>query len=99
VNGNAVGGNRKVAGGAEFLFPMPGAAREQSLRLSWFLDAGQVYAQGEKVNLSELRYATGIALSWFSPFGPLKFSIAQPLNAKPGVDHVQRIQFTFGTGF
>ena len=58
-----------------------------------------MYGQGEKVDLGELRYATGIGLSWFSPFGPLKFSIAQPLNAKPGVDFVQRIQFTFGTAF
>src|SRR6267142_813843 len=43
INGNAVGGNRKVSGTAEFQFPMPGATREQSLRLGLFLDAGQVY--------------------------------------------------------
>jgi outer membrane protein insertion porin family len=33
-----------------------------------------------------------------SPFGPLKLSFAQPLNAK-SIDHIQRLQFTFGTGF
>jgi outer membrane protein insertion porin family len=96
--GNAVGGNRKVAVGAELLFPMPGATREQSLRLSAFVDGGQVYGQGAKFDLSELRYAAGLALSWMSPFGPLRLSIAQPLNAKPE-DDIQRIQFTFGTGF
>jgi outer membrane protein insertion porin family len=98
IAGNAVGGNRKVAGGAEFLFPMPGATREQSLRLAAFVDGGQVYAQGDKLELSELRYATGLALAWISPFGPLRFSIGFPLNAKDG-DQEQRIQFTFGTGF
>ncbi|HXL76531.1 MAG TPA: outer membrane protein assembly factor BamA [Burkholderiales bacterium] len=98
INGNAVGGNRRVNGTAEFQFPMPGATREQSLRLGLFLDAGQVYAQGQKLALGDLRYSTGLALQWISPFGPLRFSIAQPLNAKPE-DHIQRIQFTFGTGF
>jgi outer membrane protein insertion porin family len=97
-NGNALGGNRKVAAGAEFLFPMPGATREQSLRLAAFLDAGQVYAQGEKVDLSQLRYSTGVALSWLSPFGPFRISFAQPLK-RHDIDHVQRLQFTFGTGF
>jgi outer membrane protein insertion porin family len=97
-NGNAVGGNTKVAGGAEFLFPMPGASREQSLRLSAFVDGGQVYGQGAKVELAELRYSTGLALHWLSPFGPLRLSFAQPLNKKDG-DQLQRLQFTFGTGF
>jgi len=97
-NGNAVGGNRKVSGTAEFQFPMPGATREQSLRLGLFLDAGQVYAQGQKLALGDLRYSTGLGLQWISPFGPLRFSIAQPLRSRPE-DHIQRIQFTFGTGF
>jgi outer membrane protein insertion porin family len=97
-NGNALGGARSVIGSAEFLFPMPGASKEQSLRLAAFVDAGQVYAQGQKLDFGELRYAGGVALSWISPFGPLRLSFAQPLNKKPG-DHVQRLQFTFGTGF
>jgi len=98
VNGNSIGGRTKVVGSAEFLFPMPGAAREQSLRLAAFLDGGQVYGQGQKVELSELRYSAGVALSWLSPFGPLRLSIGHPLNREPG-DEVQRLQFTFGTGF
>ena len=96
--GNALGGNTKVTGAVELLFPMPGATAEQSLRLAAFVDAGQVYAAGAKVDLGELRYAGGIALQWLSPFGPLRLSIAHPLNRKPG-DEVQRLQFTFGTGF
>ena len=98
LNGNALGGNRKVAAGAEFLFPMPGATRDQSLRLAAFLDAGQVYGEGTKVDVHDLRYATGLALNWTSPFGPLRISYALPLNKKD-IDHTQNIQFTFGTGF
>ena len=98
ATGLALGGDRKLVGSAELLFPMPGAANDKSLRLSAFLDAGQVYGAGEKVELSSLRYSTGLALSWSSPFGPLRLSIGNPLNKKDG-DHVQRLQFTFGTGF
>ena len=87
-----------MVGTAEILFPMPGAANDKSLRLSAFLDGGQVYGEGEKVSLSELRYSTGLGLNWSSPFGPLRLSLGIPLNKKPG-DNVQRLQFTFGSAF
>ncbi len=98
VNGNALGGNRKVNGSVEFQFPMPGANRDPSLRLAAFLDAGQVYAEGEKIDFSALRYSAGVGLNWTSPFGPLRLSLGFPLNAKPE-DKIQRLQFTFGTVF
>ena len=98
ANGNSLGGTRKMVGSAEVLFPIPGAQQDKSLRLAAFLDAGQVFGVGEKFSLSDLRYAAGLALAWTSPFGPLKLSLAQPLNDKHGVDRVQTLQFTFGTG-
>ena len=98
LEGNSTGGNTKVIGAAEFLFPMPGATAEQSLRLGAFIDFGQVYAPDTKVRLGDLRYSGGFALQWLSPFGPLRLSVANPLNRKDG-DQVQRLQFTFGTGF
>jgi outer membrane protein insertion porin family len=98
ASGNSLGGTRRVVGNAELLFPMPGAAQDNSLRLGWFVDAGQVYAYGEPVDLGLLRYSTGIALSWASPLGPLRLSYASPLNERPE-DRVQRLQFRFGTTF
>jgi outer membrane protein insertion porin family len=94
--GLTLGGDRKLTGNAEILFPMPGAEQDRSLRLSAFMDGGNVFI--DRFQTSELRYATGIAFFWASPFGPLKLSLAHPLNAK-STDHVQRLQFTFGTGF
>jgi len=96
VNGAAVGGNRKATGSLEVLFPMPGAANDPSLRLEWFIDGGNVFAQSFAFN--DLRYSTGFGFFWSSPFGPLRLSFAQPLNAK-SEDRIQRLQFTFGTGF
>ncbi len=47
---------------------------------------------------SNLRYATGIEFQWLSPMGPLAFSIAKALNAKPG-DDTQFFQFSLGQNF
>jgi outer membrane protein insertion porin family len=99
VEGNSLGGTRRVVGNVELLFPMPGAAQDRSLRLGLFVDAGQVYADGAPVELSEMRAAAGIALAWASPIGPLRLSYAAPLNEREGVDRVQRLQFKFGTAF
>ncbi|MDD5175652.1 MAG: outer membrane protein assembly factor BamA [Sterolibacterium sp.] len=98
LSGYSLGGNRRLTGNAEFLFPLPGSGQDKSLRLGVFVDGGQVWAQGQKISLGELRYSTGFSLAWSSPMGPLKFSIANPLNRKPG-DRVQRLQFQLGTVF
>jgi outer membrane protein insertion porin family len=45
-----------------------------------------------------MRYSGGIALSWNSPVGPLKFSLAKPLNKKPE-DKTEVIQFQMGSVF
>jgi outer membrane protein insertion porin family len=96
--GNALGGSRRLLVNAEVLFPVPGAEQDKSLRLSAFLDGGMVYGQDEKISLSELRFATGLGLSWMSPFGPLRVSMAKSLNRQEG-DKVQGVQLTFGTAF
>jgi outer membrane protein insertion porin family len=96
--GNALGGNKRIIGNAELLFPMPGMGKEQSVRLSTFVDAGAVYGQGALTGTSGLRYSAGVALTWISPVGPLKISIAAPLRKLPG-DKLQKFQFTLGSIF
>jgi outer membrane protein insertion porin family len=98
VDRDALGGNRRVVGNVEFFFPMPGSGTDRSMRLSAFLDAGQVWAQEDKLRLSDLRYSTGLAFSWGSPIGPLKFSLGVPLN-KGENDRAQKFQFQLGTTF
>ncbi|MBC7943741.1 MAG: outer membrane protein assembly factor BamA [Burkholderiales bacterium] len=95
TNGDALGGRYRIVGNAELLFPFPGVTDDKSLRMSTFIDAGTV---DETFSVSEMRYSIGIAVAWVSPVGPLKVSIAQPINDDPG-DEVQRFQFVFGTAF
>jgi outer membrane protein insertion porin family len=96
--GNILGGNKRLVGNAELLFPMPGTGVDRSMRLSVFLDGGQVYGASEKIRLSELRYSAGLAFNWNSPLGPLRLSYGKPLNAKAD-DKVQHLQFQFGQVF
>jgi outer membrane protein insertion porin family len=95
---DALGGARRVIGNAELQFPFPGSGTDRSLRWFTFADAGQIYQEGQRIRLDQLRYSAGIGLSWISPVGPLKLSYAKPLNAKPG-DRLERFQFQMGTGF
>ena len=97
-DGTFGGGNRRVVGNAELLFPMPGSGLDRSVRLGAFFDVGQVWGQNEKLSLGDLRYSAGVSLAWSSPMGPLKFSFANPFNKKPE-DKIQRLQFQMGTTF
>ncbi len=108
TNGDNLGGDRQVVFSAELLMPLPGADR--TLRGLIFLDGGYVwgyqgyYQSGQKryeredMSLDDLRYSAGFGVAWISPLGPLKFSLAFPLNKKEG-DKTQRFQFQIGTGF
>lgn len=96
-NGDPTGGNVRIVGGAEVLFPPPFTASE-SVRMMFFVDAGNVYDSRDRVDLSELRYSTGIGLTWLSPLGALTFSLAEPLNDRSG-DRTQFFQFSLGSLF
>jgi outer membrane protein insertion porin family len=96
--GAFLGGNRKLNGTVELLFPVPGSTNDRSMRLGAFIDAGQVYGANQSVELAELRAAWGFSFAWNSPVGPMKMSIARPFNERPG-DAIQVFQFTLGTVF
>ncbi len=95
TNNDPRGGSRKLLGTAEVLFPFPGLENDRSVRMSAFFDAGTI---GDTFSSRELRYSTGVTITWVSPFGPLKVSAAIPVRDKPG-DRKQPIQFTFGGTF
>ena len=89
-----IGGDKRVLGNLEYIFPLPGEEQE-SMRLSLFVDAGQVYGPDDDVDLDLLRYSTGLAFNWLSPVGPLALSYATPLNDESG-DELERFQFSLG---
>ena len=69
-----------------------------TLRLSAFLDAGQVWGKSQSIALGDLRFSTGVAFTWSSPMGPLKFSLAHALKKETN-DKTQLFQFQLGSVF
>lgn len=92
--GNPYGGNLKVTGRAELVFPVPEKWRA-SARVSAFFDIGNVFSTGGvsfygrdgvtpvsyAFDYNELKQSVGIAVQWLAPLGIFRFSYGFPLNA------------------
>ena len=101
------GGTKRLLGNAELFFPVPGVKDSSQFRLSAFLDAGSVWdnqaTSSATINSCDgamdcMRYSTGVGVSWFSPFGPIKLVLAKALNAEDD-DRTEVLQFQFGSQF
>ncbi len=100
-NGHSIGANFLVNGSAGLVFPYP--LSRDNVRTMLFVDAGNVFIQGTPLALSgagegSLRYSTGVSVEWRSPFGPLAFSVAAPLNKEP-TDQTEWFQFSLSSSF
>lgn len=111
VAGYPVGGTREALVDANLYFPLPGLADNKNFRMSLFVASGWVYGVDPNGNngagsysnsyfpsLGQMRTTAGIGFLWISPLGPLRLSIAAPLNKQPG-DLTQPLQFTVGNNF
>jgi len=98
TNDDPLGGNMKLTGNIEVLFPEPLGLAPETVRMGAFLDVGNVYDTNGSVDVGEFRYSTGLSLKWLSPMGPLGFVLALPLNDESD-DEIENFQFTFGTAF
>ncbi len=101
IYGNALGANMLVNGNAAIVLPYP--ISRETLRVSLFTDAGNVFVKGTPLPLSGtsagcMRYSGGVSIEWRSPFGPLAFSLATPFNSQPG-DRIQPFAFSVSSGF
>lgn len=108
--GDALGGNLSINASVNLYFPVPFAVSHRNIRMGIFADAGNVYdtyhlstaynsaANPTHPNFENLRYSAGVELQWLSPLGALGFSLAKPINSKPG-DSLNYFQFTLGQTF
>lgn len=92
-----VGGQLRVVGSAEFLFPLPGSGSDRTIRSFVFTDVGNVFADSS-FEVRELRASAGVGVNWVSPIGPMKLSFGWPLRYE-ATDRLQRFQFQVGAGF
>jgi outer membrane protein insertion porin family len=111
--GNPLGGNIKVATGAEIIIPIPFLEEFDQFRFSGFVDAGNVYCTGNAISsidgrplcsddnhfdIGELRYSAGLGAVWISPMGVMSFSLSKPFN-NDARDATESFQFNIGTSF
>ena len=69
--------------------------------VGYFIDVANVWGVDYSSSISDsntIRSSTGIAVNWYTPVGPLTFSLAQPLT-KASTDITETFRFNIGTTF
>ena len=92
----SLGGAFKAIGSVETYFPSLFDSR--GIRISAFLDFGNVWRNTREFGSGDIRASTGIALQWQSPMGPISISWASPFRSED-TDRTENLQFTFGGQF
>lgn len=105
-SGRQIGGQTYFNATVEAHMPIPAIPESLGLRFSVFADAATLY--GYDGNLAsadpargtdmEWRTSIGAGIMWDSPFGPLRFDYAHPIN-KEETDDVENISFGIATRF
>ncbi|WP_435098798.1 outer membrane protein assembly factor BamA [Candidatus Pelagibacter bacterium nBUS_27] len=95
-----IGGNYAYA--INFSSTIPKILEEsQNVDFLFFIDAANLWGIDYDKSLKEngkIRSSTGIALDWYSPIGPLNFSLAYPIT-KESSDKEETFRFNLGTTF
>ncbi len=95
----ALGGDLKLTGTVEVAFPTPFSKGDTSAaRLAWFFDVGQIYQDLDAFEADDLRYSTGLSLTWQAPVGPIVINLVETLNDEED-DRTEGLQFAFGNFF
>ena len=97
--GEFIGGNYGSA--INFATTFPKLLPElQNVDFSLFFDAANVWGvdYNESLDNSKIRSSTGVSINWFTPIGPLSFSLAAPIS-KVDSDKTESFRFDIGTTF
>lgn len=91
----SIGGNKMVLGQFELGLPVGKTAT-----FAAFLDAGGVYAGGQRIDTADLRVSAGVEFRVFLPVfqAPIRLIYGWPLRERPG-DETNRFQFSIGLPF
>jgi outer membrane protein insertion porin family len=104
--GDPFGGNLLVEASLELIFPLPFVEDSRQFRPVLFFDAGNVFNTScpqVSVNcfdfdVGEIRYSTGIGITWLTGMGPMTFSFSKALKTRE-LDETEGFQFELGRTF
>ena len=95
-----IGGNYAAALNFSSTLPMLLQSVEQA-DLRFFVDAANVWGVDYSSTIDDsnkIRSSTGISVDWFTPIGPLNFTLAQAIT-QASTDKTESFQFNLGTTF
>jgi len=98
--GDYVGGNYATVMNFTSSLPMI-LTTVENIDVKYFLDVANLWGVDYSSSIDDsnkIRSSTGIGVDWFTPIGPMTFSIAQDLS-KADTDKTESFQFNLGTTF
>ena len=99
-NNDYVGGNYAASVNFDTTLPMILPSLE-TIDFKYFIDVGNVWGVDYSDSIDDsnkIRSSTGLAVDWFTPIGPMNFSLAQDIS-KASTDKTEGFQFNIGTTF
>ena len=72
----------------------------ENVDFKFFYDLGNVWGvdYNSALDNNKIRSSTGLSIDWYTPIGPLSFSLAQPIT-KADTDITESFRFDIGTTF
>ena len=97
-NGKAKGGELAILGSANLITPAFFFEDNDKMRMSAFIDAGNIYEKSSNIKLGDIRMSAGFGFAYLSPIGSIGAFISTPILKKSG-DIIEEFGFSLGTGF
>ncbi len=97
-NGSAKGGEVSLLGSANLITPAYFFDNNENMRMSAFIDAGNIFEKTSNIDLGDIRMSAGFGFAYLSPIGPIGAFISTPILKKDG-DDIEEFGFSLGTGF
>ena len=97
-NGKAKGGEISILGSANLITPAFFFEDNDKMRMSAFIDAGNIYEKSSNIKIDDIRMSAGFGFAYLSPIGSIGAFISTPILKKDG-DIIEDFGFSLGTGF
>ena len=97
-NGKAKGGEISLLGSVNLIAPAFFFDNNDKMRMSAFIDAGNIYEKTSNIKLGDIRVSAGFGFAYLSPIGSIGAFVSTPILKKDG-DIIEDFGFSLGTGF